>query len=72
MASESGEGGLSSAATPITINGRVWKLGDKISGVLENVVSKKEMAKSFGGRCPTTTVEGVISRIWANTKILLP
>ena len=29
------------------------------------------MAKSFGGRCPTTTVEGVISGIWANTKIFV-
>ena len=27
------------------------------------------MAKSFGGRCPTTAVEGIISGIWANTKI---
>ena len=71
MSSESGQGGLSNAATSITISSRVWKLGDKISGVLENVVTKKEMAKSFDGRCPTTTVEGVLSGIWANTEIFV-
>ena len=73
MSSESGQGGLSNAATSISISSRVWNLnsGDKISGVLENVVTKKEMAKSFGACCLTTTVEGVISGIRANTKIFV-
>ena len=52
MSSESGEGGLSKGSTTITCNGRVWKIDNKITGVLENVATKKEMAKSFGGRCP--------------------
>ena len=71
MSSESGEGGLSNAASTITLDSSVWKLGGKVSGVLENVVTKKEMVKSFGVCCPTTTVEGVISGIWANTKIFV-
>ena len=71
MSSESGEGGLSKGSTSISISSCVWKLGDKIRWVLEKVVTKKEMAKSFGGRCPTTTLEGVISGIRANTKIFV-
>ena len=40
---------------------------------LRKVAPKKEMAKSFGSSCPTTTlkVKGVISGIWANTKIFV-
>ena len=50
---ESVVGGFSNAAISITLNGRVWKLGDKVTGVLEKVVTKKEMAKSFGCLYPT-------------------
>jgi len=32
---------------------------------------QKRNGESFGGRCPTTTVEGVISWIWAITKIFI-
>ena len=45
MSSESGQGGLSNAATFITISSRVWNLGDKISAMLKNVATKTEMAK---------------------------
>ena len=61
----------SECCTIFTLHGRVWKLYDKITGVLENVVTKKEMAKKFGDRYPTTTLEGVISGIRANTKIFV-
>ena len=47
MPSESGEGGLSNGATPIIINARARKIGDKMTDVLRKVATKKEMAKSL-------------------------
>ena len=39
MTSESGEGGLSNGAAPITINSQVRKIGDKISALLKKVAT---------------------------------
>jgi len=47
MSSESGEGGLSNGATPITINSRARKIGDKMTEALRKVAPKKEMATNL-------------------------
>jgi hypothetical protein len=60
---------LSDEGSTIKICGRLWKIGDKICVALRKIATKKEMHEKFGGLCPSTIIEGVISGTGSKKKV---